>query len=203
MFEKNPESIEEKSFKIIGKELEADGVFLDEKEDSIIKRVIHTTADFEYAKLLKFHDKAIENGLNAIKRGEKIYCDTRMIQYGLVSKRIGCELVNYVHDEDVYKMAKEKGITRSMAAIEKAVDEDIKIFAIGNAPTALYKIKEYIESGKLNPDLIIAVPVGFVGAAESKEEIMNMDVPYIATKGRKGGSPIAVAIINALFKKLK
>jgi len=123
-----------------------------------------------------------------------------MIKAGLNSERLGCSIVTYVHDDDVKTQAKKESITRSMAAIEKAVDENIKIFAIGNAPTALFKIIELIKKDIIHPDLIIGVPVGFVGAAESKEELMTLDVPWISIKGRKGGSPVAVSIINGLYK---
>jgi precorrin-8X/cobalt-precorrin-8 methylmutase len=199
-YEKNPRTIENSSFEIISKELEEMDIQLPTDQSPIIKRVIHTTADFEYAYLMKFHPQAVENGIQAIKNGGKIYTDTRMIRSGLNSDRIGCPLVNYVHDEDVKAIAKAKGITRSMAAIDKAVKENVKIFAIGNAPTALYKIKEYVEKGIFKPELIIGVPVGFVGAEESKAALMTLDVPWISIEGRKGGSTIAVAIINALYK---
>jgi len=199
-YEKNPESIEHGSFKIITKELKEKKIVINEAYGPIIKRVIHTTADFEYAKLFKCHESAVESGIKAIKDGVKIYTDTNMIKAGLNSNRLGCPIVNYVHDDDVRAKAMDQSITRSMAAIEKAIDENIKIFAVGNAPTALFKIIEYIKKGRIKPDLIIGVPVGFVGAAESKEELMKLNVPWISIKGRKGGSPVAVSIINALYK---
>ncbi|MGM0379468.1 MAG: precorrin-8X methylmutase [Bacillota bacterium] len=198
---KMPNKIEKSSFEIISDELDELNIKLNDKEASIIKRVIHTTADFEYAKILKFSDNAIENGIDILKKNETIYCDTQMIKNGLREDRLGCKLVNFVHDKDVKKEAKKRNITRSMAGIEKACKKGIKVFVIGNAPTCLFKIKELIEKNKLDPKLIIAVPVGFVGAVESKDAIMDLDIPYIATKGRKGGSPVAVAIINALYKK--
>lgn len=198
---KKPNKIEKGSFEIISDELKELNIKLDGKEASIIKRVIHTTADFEYAKIIKFSNNAIKNGLEVLKNKETIYCDTQMIKNGLREDRLGCKLVNFVHDEDVKKEAKKRDITRSMAGIEKAVKKGIKVFVIGNAPTCLFKIKELIEKNKLDPKLIIAVPVGFVGAVESKDAIMDLNIPYIATKGRKGGSPVAVAIINALYKK--
>lgn len=200
MYEKNPNRIENGSFDIITHELAMDDVRLPEESADLIKRVIHTTADFEYAHLIKMHPDAIKVGKRAIKNGCTIYTDTRMIKYGLRSDRIGCKIVNYVHDEDVKVTAQKKGLTRSMVAIEKAAEEGIKIFAIGNAPTALFKLKELIEEGQLTPDLIIGVPVGFVGAVESKEAIKELNIPWIITEGRKGGSPIAVAMINALYK---
>lgn len=199
-YEKNPETIELGSFEIITKELKEKNIVINEAYGPIIKRVIHTTADFEYGELFKCHPDAIASGIRAIKNGAKIYTDTNMIKAGLNSERLGCSIVNYVHDADVKAQAKAQGITRSMAAIEKAVDEDIKIYAIGNAPTALFKIIELIKKDVIHPDLIIGVPVGFVGAAESKEALIQLDIPWISIKGRKGGSPVAVSIINGLYK---
>lgn len=200
MYEKNPVNIETKSFEIIESELKSP---LDPSYAPIIKRVIHTTADFEYAELLEFHNEALESAKTALRKGGRIYADTSMIVSGVnkrALKRYNLEVVNYVHEVEVYEKAKKEGITRSMAAIEKAVNEGITIFAIGNAPTAIYKLGELVESGCEMPKLIIGVPVGFVGAAESKDELSKWSVPSIITRGRKGGSPVAVAILNALFK---
>ena len=202
---RDPFEIETKSFEIITEEL-GDRKF-DEKEAKIIKRVIHTTADFEYADIIEIHPDAIEAGINALLKGGSIYADTHMI-FGGINKRILSELggnvINLVHDEEVAKEAKERGITRSMVGIEKAAhDEKIKIFAIGNAPTALYELKRLIEQEGIKPDLIIGVPVGFVGAKESKDVIAEAGIPYIITRGRKGGSPVAAAIINALLYMIK
>lgn len=199
-YEKNPESIEIGSFEIITKELKEKNIVINDAYGPVIKRVIHTTADFEYGKLFRCHPDAIARGIAAIKNGTKIYTDTNMIKAGLSSERLGCSIVNYVQDTDVKAQAKAQGITRSMAAIEKAVGKDINIFAVGNAPTALFKIIELIKKDVIHPDLIIGVPVGFVGAAESKEELMKLDIPWISIKGRKGGSPVAVSIINGLYK---
>ena len=198
---KVPGEIEKGSFEIISKELgDKDITGL---EGAVVKRIIHTTADFEYRDITLLHPDAINAGIRAIKAGGSIYADTSMIMAGVNKKRLssfGGEILNHVHDEDVAKKAKELGITRSMVALEKAcTNSDIRIFAIGNAPTALFMLKKLIEEGKVKPDLIIGVPVGFVGAAESKDEIAKLDVPYIITKGRKGGSPVAAAIINALL----
>ena len=201
----NPHEIEIRSFEIITEEL-GDRKF-DEKEAKIIKRVIHTTADFEYADLIDIHPDAVEAGINALLKGSSIYADTQMI-FGGINKRIlselGGEVINLVHDKEVAKEAKERGITRSMVGIEKAAhDERIKIFAIGNAPTALFELKRLIEQEGIKPDLIIGVPVGFVGAKESKDAIVETGIPYIITRGRKGGSPVAAAIINALLYMIK
>jgi precorrin-8X/cobalt-precorrin-8 methylmutase len=203
---KIPERIEYKSFEIIEEEM---GPWRDEfsiLEKPIIKRVIHTTADFEYMKLIKFSDGALLKGLELLKKGEKIYCDTSMIVSGINKRKtakLGIELINLVHDEEVRKISSKKGTTRSMEAVEKALKVDkIKIFVIGNAPTALFKLKDLIDNGYEKPELIIGVPVGFVGAEESKKMLQNIDVPYITVEGRKGGSTVAVAIINGLLKMI-
>ncbi|MTI65218.1 MAG: precorrin-8X methylmutase [Firmicutes bacterium] len=197
---KNPQLIEQRSFEIITEELGRKD--FDYKTAKIVKRVIHTTADFEYADILEIHPKAIENGIKALKKGSNIYADTKMVYSGINKRKLsslGGEICNFVHDEDVSKEAKKRDITRSMVSIEKAIDKDIKIFAIGNAPTALFVLKKLIKENKANPDLIIGVPVGFVGAEESKEIIRNLGIPYIITRGRKGGSTVAASIVNALL----
>lgn len=198
---KNPQEIENRSFEIIGEEM-GEHQF-SENELKIIKRIIHTTADFEYQNLTHIHPDAIRNGLEALKSGCDIYADTNMITMG-VNKRalekLGCRIYNLVNDEEVVKTAKEQGITRSMAGIDKAAsDQRIKIFAVGNAPTALYRIMELEQQGKVHPMLIIGAPVGFVGAAESKEALLESGLVNITTRGRKGGSTIVVSIINALL----
>lgn len=203
---KNPVSIEDKSFEIIGEEAKEMLSKYTEEELKIIKRVIHTTADFEYGEITEIHKDAIKVGKEALLSGCNIYADTSMIKTGVKRtklKEFGVEILNYVHDEDVYEMAEKEGITRSMAGIKKAMLQDeIKIFAIGNAPTAIFQLKELIDAGYKKPDLIIGVPVGFVGAVESKEILDQIGVPFIRVNGRKGGSPVAVAIINALFKMI-
>ena len=201
-FIKKPMDIEKRSFEIITEEL-GEKTF-DYKTGNVIKRVIHTTGDFEYADLIEIHSDAIDVGIEVLKRGCNIYADTQMVMAGINKRRLkelGGEVINFVHDEDVINESKERGITRSMVSIEKASrDEKIKIYAIGNAPTALFKLKDLIENEKIKrPDLIIGVPVGFVGAEESKEIIKKLGIPYIVVKGRKGGSPVAAAIINALL----
>ncbi|MBS4535490.1 precorrin-8X methylmutase [Clostridium sp. D2Q-14] len=198
----DPKGIEKRSFEIITSEM--DITFSDSRMDAIVKRVIHTTADFEYSNILKFSPDAIEKGIETLKSGAGIYCDTKMIMSGVNKislNKLDGNLHNFVHDEDVVLEAKKRGVTRSTVAMEKALrNKEIEIFAIGNAPTALYTLLEMIEKGYPKPSLIIGVPVGFVGAAESKEELEKYDIPYILTKGRKGGSTVAVAIINALMK---
>lgn len=200
----DPMGIEKKSFEIIEKELgEIGGHSFNDQELMVVKRVIHTTADFEYADIIDFHNGPIKACMNAIKKGCKIYTDTNMIKAGINKRKLkefGCELVNFVADDDVRVKAKELGVTRSTVSMMKACEDDsIKIFLIGNAPTALFTLMELIDSNKANPDAIIGVPVGFVGASESKKQLLHYDVPSISIQGRKGGSTVTVAIINAIF----
>jgi len=203
---KNPSEIEVKSFEIIQgiiDEIRPGYEFKNEIEEKIIKRCIHTTADFEYLDILKISDRAVNNLIDALKSGATIYTDTNMALSGINKRKLktlGCDIKCFVADEEVARIAKEKKMTRSMAAVEKAASEDgRKIFVMGNAPTALYKVMEMKKEGKLNPDAIIGVPVGFVGAAESKDELEKSDNEYILAKGRKGGSNLAAAIVNAVL----
>ena len=171
---------------------------------AIIERVVHTTADPEFAKLLVISDKAVDSGVAAIKAGAKIFTDVKMIKAGINEARVhrfGCKVLTYIDDARATKMAAEEGITRSTAAMRLAVADGANgaIFLIGNAPTAAFELAEQIKNGKAKPALIVAVPVGYVGAAESKEEIAKLPTPHIITKGRKGSSTIAVAIFNALL----
>lgn len=197
---KNPMGIEERSFEIIGEEMGPHS--FTEEELLIVKRTIHTTADFEYKDLVEISKDAIETGKELLKKGTKIYTDTNMALNGINKMALAktkSSVICYVNEEVVHKEAKEKNITRSMAAVEKASSDNVDIFVFGNAPTALFRLKELIKEGKANPKLIIAVPVGFVGAAESKENMEDLNIPYIRVKGRKGGSTVAAAIINALM----
>ncbi len=197
----NPHEIEEKSFEIITEEL-GDKTF-PEDIGKVIKRIIHTTADFGFADITIINDGAIERAKEAIKAGKNIYTDTRMALSGINKRRLaqfGGEVLNYVSHEEVALKAKKEGITRSMVAMRKAVKENPDgIFVIGNAPTALFELMEQIKEGNASPSLIVGVPVGFVGAAESKEELLKLDIPYILTRGRKGGSNVAAAIVNAIL----
>lgn len=197
---KIPMDIEKKSFEIIGEEMGPHN-FSDE-ELSIIKRVIHTTADFEYKDLVDISEGAIETAKEVLKSNPVIYTDTNMALSGINKKaleKLNGKAICYVNLEEVHKIAKEKNITRSMAAVEKACNDNVDIFVFGNAPTALFRLKELIAEGKANPKLIIAVPIGFVGAAESKENLEELNIPYIRVKGRKGGSTVAASIVNALM----
>ena len=197
---KNPMEIENASMRIIDSEI---GEHSFSKEELlIVKRIIHTTADFEYKNLVEISKDAIEASKKVFKKSFTIYTDTNMALSGInkiALSKLNGKAICYVNLDEVHKVAKEKGITRSMAALEKACEDNVDIFVFGNAPTALFKLKELIKSGKANPSLIIAVPVGFVGAAESKENLDELNVPYIRVKGRKGGSTVAAAIVNALM----
>ena len=196
-----PAEIEKRSMEIITSEL--NGRTWPEPEFSIVKRCIHTSADFDYADNLCFSENAANIGVEALKNGAHIVTDTRMAWSGINKKKLasfGGEAHCFMSDEDVAKIAKENGSTRATASMDKAAGLDKKlIFAIGNAPTALVRLYELIEDGKLNPELIIGVPVGFVNVVQSKELIMHTDVPYIVARGRKGGSNIAACICNALL----
>ena len=197
---KNPMEIENASMRIIESEI---GEHSFSKEELlIVKRIIHTTADFEYKNLVEISKDAIEASKKVFKKSFTIYTDTNMALSGInkiALSKLNGKAICYVNLDEVHKVSKEKGITRSMAALEKACEDNVDIFVFGNAPTALFKLKELIKSGKANPSLIIAVPVGFVGAAESKENLDELNVPYIRVKGRKGGSTVAAAIVNALM----
>ena len=169
----------------------------------IVKRCIHTSADFDYARNLCFSEQAVEKALEAIKNGACIVTDTQMGKAGINKKalaRYGGEVYCFMSDEDVAEIARKNGTTRATASMDKAAGLDKKlIFAIGNAPTALVRLYELIQEGKLEPELIIGVPVGFVNVVQSKELIMQTDVRYIVARGRKGGSNIAACICNALL----
>ncbi len=196
-----PRDIEKRSFEIITKEL-GDKKLLPGTE-LIVKRCIHTSADFDYADNLAFSEDVVEKAMQAIKEGACIVTDTQMAKSGINKRalaRYGGEVYCFMSDADVAEIAKKNGTTRATASMDKAAAMDKKlIFAIGNAPTALVRLYELIEDGKLDPALIIGVPVGFVNVVQSKELIMEADVPYIVARGRKGGSNIAACIVNALL----
>lgn len=174
--------------------------------EPIVKRCIHTSADFDYAKNLCFSEDVVEKALDAIRNGACIVTDTQMAKAGINKKVLagfGGEVYCFMSDEDVATAAKEKGTTRAAISMEKAAELNKPlIFAIGNAPTALVRLYELIDEGRLSPELIIGVPVGFVNVVQSKELIMEADVPYIVARGRKGGSNIAACICNALLYML-
>ena len=200
-----PEEIEKRSFELITMEL-GDKV-LDPENELVIKRVIHTTADFEYADNLIFSPHAVAKGLEALKQGTRIITDTNMGKAGInknALKRLDSRVDCFMADEDVAEAAKLHQTTRACASMDKAAElsEDC-IFAVGNAPTALVRLYELIKKGRLHPRLIVGVPVGFVNVVQSKELILSLaDVPFIVARGRKGGSNVAAAIINALLYQI-
>ncbi len=200
---KNPMEIENKSFEIIGNEMNPHN--FTEEELLIIKRTIHTTGDFDYQNIVHISEGAIESAKALLKKGITIYTDTNMALSGInkmALKKLGCEVKCYVSNEEVAKIAKERGITRSMAGVEKAIDEGVEFFVFGNAPTAIFKLLELINDGKANPKFVVGAPVGFVGAKESKEELLKYNIPNITIRGRKGGSNVAAAIVNAIMYML-
>ena len=200
---KDPARIEKESMKIIEDLLKHKT--LPETQASIIKRVIHTTADLEFAEITEISTGALENAGKVIQAGDcRLSVDTRMIAAGInqsLIQRTGGSVDCFVDTDEAEKISKEKEITRSMANIELCSEVNpTGIYAVGNAPTALFEILRLAWEGMLKPALIIGVPVGFVGAVESKEELRKSGLPYITTVGRKGGSTVAVAIIHALWK---
>ncbi len=200
-----PKDIERRSFEIITEEL-GDTQLIPGTEP-IVKRCIHTSADFDYAKNLIFSKGAVQKALEAIRQGASIVTDTQMGKSGINKKRLakyGGEVFCFMSDEDVAAQAKANGTTRAVASMEKAAKINKKlIYAIGNAPTALIHLYEQVEKGIIDPELIIGVPVGFVNVVQSKELILKLeDTPYIIARGRKGGSNIAACICNALIYML-
>ena len=198
-----PSEIEKESFRIIRKELlEAGKDFSPEVEPTVV-RVIHTTADFEYGDTLEFSEGVLEKARDAIRRGAHIVTDTNMALSGINKKALskyGGEVHCFMADEEVAAKAKERGVTRAYVSMEMAAGiESPLIFAIGNAPTALASLHRLWKEKSFSPELIIAVPVGFVNVVEGKELIRSMDVPYIINAGRKGGSGVAAAICNSIL----
>lgn len=199
-----PMDIEKRSFEIIT-ELLGDTP-IDPENALVVKRVIHTSADFDYAQNLTFSPHAVTKGIQALRSGCDIVTDTQMAKAG-INKKILAQLGGQVHcfmsDEDVAAEAKSRGVTRATVSMERAASLPKPcIFAIGNAPTALFSLRDLMRSDKLHPALIIGVPVGFVNVVESKEEILHTAAPYIVARGRKGGSNVAAAICNALLYQI-
>ena len=199
-----PMDIEKRSFAIIT-ELLGD-TKLDPENALVIKRVIHTSADFDYVQNLVFSEHAVQKGIAALKNGCDIVTDTQMARSGInktILGKLGGEVHCFMSDPDVAEEAKARGITRAIVSMERAAKLPKPcIFAIGNAPTALVSLHEQIQAGKLNPALIIGVPVGFVNVVESKELIIGTEVPHIVARGRKGGSNVAAAICNAMLYQI-
>ena len=198
-----PADIERRSFEIISREL--GDKHLDARNELVVKRVIHTTADFDYADNLVFSENATAIGVQALKAGCSIVTDTQMAASGInkrVLARFGGQVHNFMQDADVATEARERGVTRSAVCMERAAALNKPlIYVIGNAPTALVRLYEMLQEGTMSfpPQLIVGVPVGFVNVVESKELICDLDVPHIVARGRKGGSNVAAAICNALL----
>ena len=201
-----PMEIEKRSFEIIGQELKEQGKILQPDTELIVKRCIHTSADFDYADNLVFSSGAVEQALAAIREGADIVTDTQMAKAGINKRslaRYGGQVHCFMSDEDVAAAAKAAGTTRATASMDKAASLGGNfIYAVGNAPTALVRLYELLQEGKITPKLIIGVPVGFVNVVASKELIMETEVPWIIARGRKGGSNIAACICNALLYML-
>ncbi|MBE3589071.1 MAG: precorrin-8X methylmutase [Thermoanaerobacteraceae bacterium] len=199
---KNPRAIEKKSMDIIEEQL-PELSMLPPGEREIIKRVVHTTGDLSCAGLVRIHPLAVAGGLKALRSGRPILTDVNMVRTGIIRERLaalGVEARCLINDPAVVSRARERGVTRAMIAMEMgAPGIDGGIVAIGNAPTALFALCHLISAGKARPALVVGTPVGFVGAAESKEELMSLNIPYITIPGTRGGSTIATAIINALL----
>ena len=205
MEQMKPMDIEKRSFAIIT-ELLGDRR-LDPENELVIKRVIHTTADFDYVDNLAVSDHAVQKAIAALRAGCDIVTDTQMAKAGInktILGKLGGQVHCFMSDESVAQEAKERGVTRAMVSMERAAQLPKPcIFAIGNAPTALICIRELMDAGKLKPALIVGVPVGFVNVVESKELIMESDrAPYIVARGRKGGSNVAAAICNAMLYQI-
>jgi precorrin-8X/cobalt-precorrin-8 methylmutase len=196
----DPADIESLSFKII--ENEAGEHSLEPEEWAVVRRLIHTTADFDYVKQTHFHPEAVVAGVTAIQNGAAIVTDTRMAQAGITRKHLapfGSEVRCFIHDPEVFAVAKAENITRAAAAVLHARDLlHGGVAVIGNAPTALIELLRLYETEKLQPALIVGMPVGFVNAAEAKELLMASGLVHISVAGRKGGSAVAAATVNAL-----
>ena len=198
-----PGAIEQESFSIIQKELDTRQITLDPATADIVMRCIHTSADFDYAQILEISNVADQAAVKALRSGAHIVTDTTMAMSG-INKRILADFGGAVHcfiaDEDVAREAKERNTTRAVVSMEHAARLDMPlVFAIGNAPTALMRLCELIDEGVVSPELVIGVPVGFVNVVKSKEMLMERNVPYIVSRGNKGGSNIAACICNALL----
>ena len=197
-----PHEIEQESFRIIRSELGPHAFSPDEL--SVVVRVIHATGDFDFLENMRFDPQAIVSGIEALRGGCTVVTDVRMVQVGIASamlERLGCDSVCDIQHPEVRIQAEKLGLTRSTLAMRRnAGSIDGGIAAIGNAPTALLEVIRLVREEGLRPALVIGVPVGFVNAVESKDTLLELDVPYITALGRKGGSTVAVATVNALLK---
>jgi precorrin-8X/cobalt-precorrin-8 methylmutase len=196
-----PHEIEQLSFQIIDSEAGDHDFSMDQWP--VVRRVIHTSADFEWQQMIRFHPQAIATGVAAIRSGCAIFTDTNMVRAGIRQRdliRFGGTVSCYMTDKRVAETAAREGITRAKAAVDVAAPElSGSIYVVGNAPTALLRLIELMDQGKLRPALVVGLPVGFVKAAESKALLLACDVPFITNVGRKGGSNVAAAVVNALI----
>lgn len=197
-----PEQIEQGSFAIIDREVPEPRPFQGPSW-TVVRRMIHASADFELLTLTRIHPRAVDQGVAALQSGVRVITDTEMVRAGITARRmqeLGTSVRCFLNEPGVIEDAGERNLTRSAVAVEKACQtRDHPIFVIGNAPTALFRLLELIRDGRAEPALIIGMPVGFVGAAESKEQLMELErVPWITVRGRKGGSPLAAACLNGL-----
>ena len=199
----DPAAIEARSMEIIESELKTE---IPPENKAVVKRVIHATADFDYAENLAFSEGAVAKALDALRMGCRIVTDTQMAKSGInktAAGKLGCEVDCFMSDPDVAEEAKARGCTRAQVSMEKAARlGGPVIFAVGNAPTALLTLHALLDEEKVKPELVIGVPVGFVNILEAKDAILSSSVPYIVAKGRKGGSNVAAAIVNALMYQL-
>jgi precorrin-8X/cobalt-precorrin-8 methylmutase len=195
-----PQDIEQKSFAIIDEEAGAHD--FTGAQWQIVRRMIHTSADFEYKTSVRFHPKAVEAGIDVIRNGGRLFTDTNMAKTGIRAasiKQFGGDVTCLMASAEVAGQAEAAGTTRAEAAVDAVADQlGNAIYVVGNAPTALLRLIALIKAGKPGPALIIGLPVGFVNAAESKAALLELDIPFIANVGRKGGSNVAAAVINAL-----
>ncbi|XOF32518.1 MAG: precorrin-8X methylmutase [Candidatus Electrothrix sp. YB6] len=196
-----PLKIEAESFRII--ESEIGPTDFTPEQFAVVRRCIHATGDFSFADNIRFHPQAIDAGLRAIRAGKNILVDVNMAVSGIsdgLLKKFGGRVICRIAEEKTVNRAVSGNMTRSEAAVERAVRDDIGIVAVGNAPTALLKVMELLEQGAFTPELVIGVPVGFVNAVESKALLASRAYPFITSLGRKGGTPVAVAAVNALLR---
>lgn len=198
----DPREIQAKSFQIVEKHLT--GIKLPRYQKEVMKRVLHATSDLNYMEDMLFHPKAVRNALEAIRKGKNVVVDASMVKAGINKKLLstfGCKVICLLNRKDVARQASQLNITRSMVAMRKAVKlMEGGIVAIGNAPTALFEVCDLVNKGKARPKAIIGLPVGFVGANESKKKLRTLKVPYITNRSRYGGSSVAAACVNALLK---
>ena len=196
----DPQTVEEASLKVIEEEIGPH--HFTPEQLAVVKRAIHATADFDFARNIVFHPIAVEAGIAAIKAGADIVADVQTVEVGISKDRLkkyGGSVWCFISDQDVIQKAKKENVTREIVSMRKAAEtSDGAIYAIGSAPTALLELIRLIQEGKAKPSLIVGVPVGFISAAESKEQLLSLSTPFITCRGRKGGSPAAAAIIDAL-----